>query len=290
MIYTIENEFLIAKFSSIGGELISVKDKNDTEFIWQGDKKYWGGHSPLLFPYCCRLYEGHYTYRGLRYDGEIHGFIRKRELRDIECGEDFIIFRLTSNTETKALYPFDFIYEFKYKLEKNTLVCALTVKNTGVEELYYCNGMHPGFNVPLDGKFEDWYLEFSEPAKPRRMLFSESKFCSGDEDFSASLESGVRVPLTHSLFDNEAIFLLDAAPAVSIRSDISEHFVRVEYPDSEVIGFWQPEFTDAPFICIEPLCGLPSFDGVIDDLKEKAFARRVDADACHTDTVKITFN
>lgn len=288
MNYIIQNENLRAEFSGIGAELLSLKSKDGTEFIWQADSKYWDGSSPVLFPYCCRLYGGYYTYNGEEYAGDIHGFICRTEFSDVESGSDFIIFRKKSDEATKKLYPFDFIFEISYTLKESSLICAIRVTNTGNDSLYYCNGMHPGFNVPLEGKFEDWYLEFGDIAKPMRVLFSESKFCCGEKDFSYALTDGKRLALTHSLFDDEAIFLTDASRCVTIRSDISAHFVKVEYPDSPVIGFWQPEHTDAPFVCIEPLCGLPSFDGKIDDISTKMFSRRVGANESHTDTVTIT--
>ena len=289
MEHKIQNGVLCAEFSDIGGELLSLTDKSGLEYIWQGDAKYWDGRSPILFPYCCRLYGGHYTYHGEKYFGDIHGFIRETRFSDIENGGDFIVFKTSSNEKTRKLYPFDFEFELKYALEGNTLKCDITVKNLGNVPLYYCEGMHPGFNVPLDKtRFEDWYLEFSSPAAPRRILFSESKFCCGESDFSGELENGTRLALTHSLFDNEAIFLTGAARSVSIKSDISQRKIVIDYPDSAAVGFWQPEHTDAPFLCVEPLNGLPSFDGEIDDIEKKLFSRCVEPEKSHTDTVKIT--
>ena len=283
MNYVIKNSALWVEFSSIGGELLSIKTADGLEYIWQGDKKYWGSRSPILFPYCCRLFDGRYTHKGQSYDGNIHGFIRKSELSDVTVGDDFIIFRKVSDSETKKLYPFDFIFELKYSLSGNSLISEIKVTNTGCEELYYCQGMHPGFNVPLDGGcFEDWYIEFGGVASPRRILFSESKFCCGYSDFSPSLDGGTKLALNHALFD------VDAYPSVSIRSDASDRSVTVDFPDSQAIGFWQPDHTDAPFVCIEPLGGIPSFDGIVDELSKKPFARCVAPGESHTDTVTVT--
>ena len=290
MVYSIKNEHLTAEFSSLGAELLSIKNRDGLEFIWQGDEKYWDGRSPILFPYCCRLFGGYYTHEGNRFYGEIHGFIRNIDFSDVETLGDKIIFRKRADSETLKLYPFDFEFEMQYELKEKSLVCSLTVKNPSAEALYYTNGMHPGFNVPLEGEFEDWYLEFANAANPRRMIFSAAKFCQGYEDFTPALKEKTILPLTHSLFDKEAIFLVDASRSVSIRSEKSKHFVTVDYPGSPVLGFWQPEFTDAPFICIEPLCGMPSLDGQVDDIKTKAFTRSVLPGESHTDTVTITVN
>ena len=42
------------------------------------------------------------------------------------------------------------------------------------------------------------------------------------------------------------------------------------------------------FVCIEPLCGLPSFEGKVDDIETKLFAKHLGLGESHTDTVKIT--
>ena len=54
--------------------------------------------------------------------------------------------------------------------------------------------------------------------------------------------------------------------------------------------FWQKPNTDAPYVCIEPLCGLPSFEGKVDDIETKLYAKHLANGESHTDTVKITVN
>ena len=289
MNYVIKNSQLCATVSDLGGELLSLK-KGETEYIWNGDAKYWSGRSPLLFPYCCRLFGGHYTYRGEKFEGANHGFIRRSLLSVTAVSENSITLTLRANEDTKKLYPFDFEYSITYTLEGDSLVCDTRVCNLGEAVLPYCNGMHPGFNVPLDTDtaFEDWYMEFSEATSPKRILFSEGKFCIGEEDFAPSLVGGTRLPLRHSLFDDDAIFLTGAADSVTLRCDKSEKYVHVSYPGTPVIGFWHMPLTDAPYVCIEPLCGLPSTEGIVDDIEDKKFAKHLGSGESHTDTVVIT--
>lgn len=50
MRYTLENENLKVEIDSFGAEIKSVKRKSDNfEYMWCGDKKYWGRTSPVLF-------------------------------------------------------------------------------------------------------------------------------------------------------------------------------------------------------------------------------------------------
>lgn len=49
--YRIENPYLKVEVSSHGAELQSIYDKEtEKEVLWQGDPKYWGRRSPILFP------------------------------------------------------------------------------------------------------------------------------------------------------------------------------------------------------------------------------------------------
>ena len=110
MIYTIENEYLKVQVSSLGAELMSIVNKtNGGEYLWQGDKKYWGGRAPVMFPICGRLYDGKYTYLGKEYTMPNHGIARASEFTLKSASLESITLELKANEQTKAHYPFDFI-------------------------------------------------------------------------------------------------------------------------------------------------------------------------------------
>ena len=49
MIHTITNNRLCLSVSTFGAEIVSLKDINTNEYIWQGGT-VWSGHAPILFP------------------------------------------------------------------------------------------------------------------------------------------------------------------------------------------------------------------------------------------------
>ena len=51
MLYEIRGEQISAVIDSLGAQIMSVK-KDDTEYLWQGDAKYWKDRALTLFPYC----------------------------------------------------------------------------------------------------------------------------------------------------------------------------------------------------------------------------------------------
>ena len=52
MEYVLKSEYLTVKFQTVGGALSSIKDNDGVEYLWQGDKTYWSGQAPVLFPIC----------------------------------------------------------------------------------------------------------------------------------------------------------------------------------------------------------------------------------------------
>lgn len=267
MIYTIENEALKVQISDRGAELMSIQTKDGTEYLWQGDEAYWGDRALNLFPYIARLTEGKYTLDGRTYHMDIHGFVKGSvlEVQEQEAGR--IAFRLTQSEETLKQYPFDFVYRVRYELEGSRLSVVFSVENPNGRTMYFGIGGHPGFFVPMEEglAFEDYYLQFDEEKNPVRVGISPTCFVDGN-DREYPLAEGGKLPLAHSLFDDDAIVLRDMAKAVTIKSDRGSKAVRVEYPGMDYLGIWHMPHTDAPYVCIEPWSSLPSRQDVVEDL------------------------
>ena len=57
----IKNNYLTVQVNLHGAGLWSVKDQDETEYLWQGDKAIWSGQSPILFPIVGRLMDDKYA-------------------------------------------------------------------------------------------------------------------------------------------------------------------------------------------------------------------------------------
>ena len=268
MLYTIHNEYLTVKIQDKGAELWSVMDHDGTEYLWQGDKKYWGRRAPNLFPYIARMTKGQYTLQGKMYHMDIHGFAKDMIFEAEQISDSHIVFSITHTEETYAQYPFQFCFSIIYKLVGSKLSVTYYVRNDDEKTMYFGIGEHPGFNVPFErgASFEDYYLEFDSVRDAKRVGFSEDCFVTGKlTDFP--LEDGVRLPLSHDMFDDDAIVLTDMATSVILKSKKSNKGVRVTYPNMTYLGFWHKPKVEAPYICIEPWSSLPSRKDVIEDLE-----------------------
>ena len=58
----ISNNILTVEIAEHGAELQSIR-KNNKEYLWQGDARFWGRRSPVLFPNVGRVWNDKYRYQ-----------------------------------------------------------------------------------------------------------------------------------------------------------------------------------------------------------------------------------
>ena len=269
--YCLKNPLLNVRITSKGAEVQSLLNcSNGTEYLWQADPNFWGRHAPILFPIVGQIENNSYGIDGVEYRLTQHGFARDMEFNVIAENESSLLFELTSNLETKKVYPYDFILHIGYRLISNKLEISYNVENTGTILLPFSIGAHPGFRVPLnvEEKFEDYYLEFEKEETLNRILF-EGGLLSGkyEKDY---LKSTKIIPLSHALFENDAlIFRGHESNYISIKSKKSNRVLKVGIADFPYLGIWSPPGKKAPFVCIEPWYGIADTRGAAKAFKEK---------------------
>lgn len=267
----LENEILSVAISSQGGALRSVRSKeNGIEYLWQGDRTYWGGQAPNLFPFVGRLYQEQYTYNGTAYPMKCHGFLSKMSMMSEQYSQEHCVFTLTDTPQTFSIYPFHFSLLLSYHLSGRQLKIAFQVQNLGDNTLFYGMGGHPGFFVPLeDGlRFEDYSIHFPEKCQVQMVEFSPGVLTLGKKPYP--LKNDSELPLTHDLFQQDALVFTDCPHQVTLASSKGNHGVTVRFPDMPYIGLWQIREKNAPYLCIEPWSACPGRDGVIEDIAHMA--------------------
>ena len=264
MLHTIQNSFLTVTAEEAGAQLRSILSADGTKYLWQGDSKYWSDRSPNLFPYVGRLKEGHYYVDGQSHQMRIHGIAPYRDFRLVRNDGSEMVLELTDDVDTFAQYPRRFAFRVIYRLNGDTLEICYEVENRDEKTMYFGLGGHPGFNVPLvEGKsFEDYRLRFGQVTDCREVILTPDCFIT-ENTRPFPLEDGCILPLRHNLFDNDAIVLTNMAHSITLEAEGDAHSVTVSYSQMPYLGLWHRPHTDAPYVCIEPWCSLPSgADGV----------------------------
>ena len=270
MVYSIENKYLKIEAERAGAQLKSIYSKvSGREYLWQGDPAYWSGRAYNLFPTIGRMYKGIYTYEDRTYEIDCHGLARYYAFKLYERTATKMTFVFTDNEDTFKAYPFRFEFYITYELQDSKLVVSHRTKNVGEKEMIFAVGGHPGINVPFgEGEFEDYYIEFSDVSNVSEKLLSPNKFMDG-KSAPYRLVNGKKIPLTHSLFDNDAIVLSNTCRKVSIKSRQDPAVVTMDFSDFKYFGIWHMPETDAPYVCLEPWSALPATDGRVDKLETK---------------------
>lgn len=266
---TISNAIVEVSIDELGAELTSIRGvQTGIQYLWQGDPTYWRKHSPNLFPFVGRLYNKQYTFHGKTYEMGIHGFLPQSVLTPVDVTESAVTFELHESEETLAIWPFAFTLQVRYALDGDTLHITTTVRNDSSETLYYGNGGHPGFNIPLeDGlTFTDYQIEFPTAFDAHQVQFDEGVLDSG-ERVPFALKDNRILPLQHELFGFDAVVFEDMPREVTVRSDKGTHGVTVSFPEMRYVGFWHKPQSDAPYVCVEPWAVLPGRSETIEDLE-----------------------
>ncbi|EAC4708453.1 aldose 1-epimerase family protein [Listeria monocytogenes] len=285
----LENEVLLVEMKTAGAELTRIFHKDTgLEYLWNADSKFWGRHSPVLFPTVGRLVEDTYLVDGKPYHLGQHGFARDRDFQVVEQTEKSVRFELDADEDSLAVYPYKFKLSIIYTIEKNTVAVSYEVENTDNKRIYFSIGAHPAFNLPLtDGAtFEDYYLDFGTEENLETLCL-EGPYRSGE--IKKVVDEAARyLPLNYDLFKNDAlIFEALKQKEMTIKSDKTPHFVKVSFPEFPFVGVWTAK-AGTPFLCIEPWYGIADGAGESVELRDKAGIEHLEPEAVFASEYEIT--
>ena len=275
--YVLENDCLAIDVSTFGAELQSIRDKSTGfEYLWHGDKAYWGRRSPVLFPIVGKVWEGRMRYQDAEYQLSQHGFARDCEFEAINVLDlnrkfnyrfstfNALAFVLYSNEETRKLYPFDLSLYIVYQLNNREVEVYWIVENHTDGDIYFQIGAHPAFNYrDFDVNADiQGYMQFDNSGD----LLLTNLECGGYAAKERTLinVSTAGIPITKETFAGDALVFEQQLGKVALCDKLGNPYVEVVF-DAPVVGLWSPAKTEyAPFMCIEPWygrCDDSHFDG-----------------------------
>lgn len=267
-----------------GAELKSLI-KNGTDFMWNADAKYWGKTSPVLFPFVGGCKDGKYTYKGIDYPMGRHGFARDNEFSLVEEGENNLKFLFKSDENSLKLYPFNFEFFINYIITAEGVNLEYTVVNKEDGELYFGLGAHPAF-MANEFPVNDYYLEFSE--EETLSLYELQGMFVGREP-KPYLTKTKKIAITDELFKNDAlVFEGMKSEYLSLKNIHNSYEVKVSLKEFPWLGIWAP--VGAPFVCIEPWCGVADFADHDGDVTKKDAINKLSKGETFVRTMEIIVN
>ena len=269
MIHTLQNDELKITVADHGAELKSITGNDGTEYLFDGNPKWWKYTSPVLFPIVGKLVNGKYRAEGKEYELPGHGFARISDFQCIREDNDEIVFRLNWSADTLKVYPYKFSLDISYILKNNSVAVVWLVKNLDNKPIYFSIGAHPALKCPIvDGEnFDDCYLQFNKEENSSRILLLPSGPLSRDR---VPTLSGKTLDLNYELFKGDALVFDDLkSDEISICSKKSSKKITVQAKGFPYWGIWTPDKGGAPFLCIEPWHGHADFADFSGDLTSK---------------------
>ena len=269
MIHTLKNSALTITVSDYGAELKSLTGADGTEYLHDGNPKWWKYTSPVLFPIVGKVNGGKYRAEGQTYELPQHGFARVTDFKCVRESKDEIVFRLNWSDETLKVYPYKFSLEISYIIKNNTVAVVWLVKNLDDKAIYFSIGAHPALKCPIvDGEnFDDCYLKFNVAEHSARLPLTAAGLLSRDR---VPTISGDKLNLNYELFKGDALVFDDLkSDAITICSTKSSKKITLQAKGFPFWGIWTPSQGGAPFLCIEPWHGHADFEDFSGDITQK---------------------
>ena len=121
----------------------------DQYFEISGSPKKRRGGIPLLFPQA-----GPITEKTDQFQLPQHGFARDKtwEIERISQEEGVLTLKLTSDEETRSMFPYDFEAEYTIEIDEGKLKTTLDITNNSNENLPIAPGFHPYIEISIDLK------------------------------------------------------------------------------------------------------------------------------------------
>lgn len=269
MAFELKKGGLRAEARTLGGELVSLRDGDGLEYIWEGDPAFWSGRNPILFPIVGSLRDGKVDVNGNTFEMGRHGFARGMEFTPVERGEDFITLELRENEETLRRYPFPFSLRVTHRLLEDGFSTAVAVRNTGSAPMPFCVGGHTAVRIPDGDRFEDYELVFDVPERADSHLLTPEGLIR--HDGRKPMLDGSRIALDYALFAelDTIIFSMLRSGNVSLVHRETGREVRLDFHEFPMVAFWTRP--GAPFLCLEPWQGCAAWDNESGRFEDKPF-------------------
>jgi galactose mutarotase-like enzyme len=273
-VITIAGRGLSASINPLGAELSSLRDAQGRDLLWDGDPAFWAGRAPILFPIVGTLNGDTYRVGGKAYTLPRHGFGRRRVFSLVESGASLAAFRLESDAETHAVYPFDFRLNLVFSISAARLKIAAEIVNTGTQDLPASFGYHPAFL---------WPLPYGAPREEHRIFFERDEpgplrlLNDGGLLDTVPLESpidGRTLVLGDQNFQKDALIFTEVTSRSLTYGTNQGGQIKIDFPDTPHLGIWSKP--GAPFVCIEPWQGHSDPVGFSGEIWEKPGILRIE--------------
>ncbi|MEI2583764.1 aldose epimerase family protein [Scytonema sp. PRP1] len=271
--YIQTNESRLEVVPERGGIITSWRVQNQ-EVLYLDEERFANpqlsvrGGIPILFPICGNLPDNTYTLNGKQYTLKQHGFARDlpwEVTNQVTQDKDSLTITLSSNEQTRAVYPFDFQLAFTYQIDGNTLEIKQQYTNLSTEPMPFSTGFHPYFLT-----VDKTQLKFEIPSQEYQdQMTKETHSFNGDFDFNRD-----EIDVAFKQLSSQSATVTDHARKLKL---------TLEYDDTySTLVFWTVKGKD--YYCLEP------WSAPRNAINTGEHLTVLKPQASHTATVRLTAN
>ena len=278
---TISNSNMTVKIAELGAEIKSIT-RGGKEYMWSSDPAFWAQSAPIMFPMCGGLKGGRYEYEGKSYEMIKHGFAKVSTFTVEAQSDSSVTMLLRDNEKTRESYPFAFEFRVTFELDGDSLKVTYDATNTDTKDIYCTFGSHEAYACP-EG-IEEYEIIFPE---------AETLYAYGLNGDIVTDYTKLIVDNSNRLVLDDSYFYLDALVFRNVKNKSATlvkkgggRSVRVDFDGFDNLVLWHKY--SAPYLCIEPWCGLPDVAGSDYDFSKKIGMRTLAPGERFTRTHTIT--
>ena len=258
----LDNGIIKAEIVELGAEIRRLTVNGEDRF-YDGNPEFWTGVAPVLFPVCGGLKGGKYTIDGVSYEMPKHGFAKKSVFKVEQSCNTSAVFLLKSNSETQKMFPWEFEFRIKYTLHGESIKVSYDVLNLADSTMYMSLGSHEAYACP-EG-VEDYDIIFEKKETLKAFLLDGTDLT---RNYEVVLKDSDTLPLYNKYFEVDALIFTDIKSRfATLRNRKNGKSVSVKFPGCDYLLIWTKP--NAPYLCIEPWAGIPSFPDESDDISLK---------------------
>jgi galactose mutarotase-like enzyme len=255
MDYTIASDKIKLTVTDKGGSMKSIVYlPENEERQWQGNE-YWASQDVVIFPIVGHA-EG-FTVGGQDYKLKSHGIVRYSTMKLEEKTADSVTLSLTSSEETRANYPYDFLFKINYKVVDNGITVTYFVQSKSGNMPFYVGG-HPGMYAPK-GEAE---IEFENDESPLVYPLNE--------DRAVKMTKLKRFIANKQFFAECKTLQLGDLTGGSIYAHTTDGYTYEYKSNCPLFAFWSNE-NGGDYICVEPWWGINDFPSAPREFSLKPF-------------------
>ncbi len=258
----LNNGIIKVEIVETGAEIRRVT-VNGEERFYDGNPEFWTGVAPVLFPICGGLKDDTYTINGKSYTIPKHGFARKSVFEVESSTDTSVTFLLKENEETLKVFPWTFELRIKYTVTGSRITVSYDVHNTSDSTMYMSIGSHEAYACP-EG-IEDYDVIFDKKETLKSFKVSGTSI---SREYDVVLKDGDTLPLYNKYFEIDALVFADVRSRfVTLRNRKTGKNVSVNFDGCDYLLIWTKP--GAPYVCIEPWAGFPSYEDEGYELSQK---------------------